>query len=127
MRNFDRADFKCRCDTCAKDPDSPVTINAVIAAVQRLRDRLGAPVSISRGVSCAEHNKAVGGAPDSRHLPEHRDAVDINTYGSSALAMRIVTGAIAEPAFTCIRVYDHHVHLDCRPLAGVRWFLASPE
>jgi len=47
-------------------------------AAQAYRDRFG-PTTILRSGSSVEHNKAVGGAPDSRHLyPDHWDAIDVS-------------------------------------------------
>ncbi len=122
--NFNKADFQCHCAACASDELRPATKIEVVQAVQRIRDYFRAPISISRGVSCEEHNRAIGGAHDSRHLPEHADAVDIETPGSIEAAL-IVQFAYLEGTFSTFRVYEHHVHLDARP--GPRRFIASPE
>lgn len=122
--NFNKTDYQCRCGACASNELRPATKDEVVQAVQRVRDRLGLPLSVSRGVSCSAHNAAIGGAPDSRHLPEHADAVDI-VAANSIFAAVIVAGVLAEPVFTAIRVYDDHVHADARP--GPRRFIASPE
>jgi hypothetical protein len=42
---------------------------ALIDKIEQLRTLVGMPISIDRGVSCVEHNAAVGGAADSEHLP----------------------------------------------------------
>ncbi len=123
LKNFILTDFQCRCEDCAHDPDRPHTKPEVMAAVQALRDRLGKPVTVSRGVSCEAHNQAVGGAGDSRHLPQHADAVDI-AVADSHEAFVVVYGAILG-GWNVLRVYEHHVHLDMRP--GLVRFLASPE
>lgn len=124
LKNFKIWDFQCHCDACAHDDNRPFTNVAVMEAVQALRDRLGKPLRISCGVRCAAHNKAVGGESDSRHLPEHADAVDIAIADSHA-AWEVVQAAMDIEEFNCFRVYQHHVHVDCR--IGPRRFLASPE
>ncbi len=124
LKNFTIDDFSCRCPACAANPARPHSKPDVMASTQALRDRLGKPVWISRGVSCEARNKAVGGAPDSRHLPHHADAVDIVIVDSHE-GFAVVEGLMADPRWTCIRVYPKHVHADQRP--GVRRFLASPE
>ena len=91
---------------------------------QRIRNDLGRPVEVTRGVSCAAHNAALGGAPDSRHLPRHADAIDI-ACASPRERYEVVFAAMKNPAWTAIRVYAGHVHLDQRP--GPRIFIASPE
>lgn len=127
--DFDLDDFRCHCQTCVKIPDRPHTKIEVIRAVQDMRSELGRPVVISRGVSCEAHNADVGGASDSRHLPQHADAVDV-VASSSREAYQVVEQAMGcekdyETPWRAIRVYKHHVHLDARP--GPRIFIASPE
>lgn len=123
--NFKFSDFTCRCSVCSpRSATQPATKREVIEALQSLRDALGEPLVVTRGVSCKAHNAEVGGARDSRHLPEHADAVDL-ACTDSAKAFRIIQHAISLGDFTVIRVYEKHVHLDCR--SGPRRFLASPE
>lgn len=123
LQNFKLTDFQCHCPACADDPSRPYTKIGVMRAVQALRDRLGKPLVVTRGVSCVAHNKSVGGAGDSRHLPEHADAVDIATADAHE-AYVVVYGAI-QGGWTALRVYGGHVHMDMRP--GEVIFIASPE
>lgn len=123
LPNFKLSDFQCHCEDCAHDPNRPHTKPEVMGAVQAIRDRLGQPLRVTRGVSCAAHNEAVGGAKDSRHLVQHADAVDLAVTNAHE-AYLIVSAAIALGFFTVIRVYPHHVHVDARP--GLKQFLASP-
>lgn len=124
LPNFKLSDFQCHGAECAHDSNRLHSKNEVMAGVQAIRDFLGEPLRVTRGVSCAIHNKAAGGAPDSRHLPEHRDAVDI-ACADSQEAYRIVNAAIRQRFFTTLRVYAGHVHLDAR--LGPYSFIASPE
>ena len=123
-KDFNRDDFRCHCTACLENVLRPATKIDVVEAVQRLRDILGTPVKVTCGVRCETHNRDVGGAPASRHLPEYSDAVDIYTDGSVQAAM-IVGAAWQISTFTAFRVYGQHVHLDARP--GPRRFIASPE
>lgn len=135
--NFELADFQCRCAECQKNPDRPHTKLEVIHAVQKLRTALGIPLVISCGVRCAAHNAAVAGAPDSRHLPEHADAIDI-AVADPQEAMRVLSRAMVagdyqrEPVplfryhWTAFERGKHHVHLDARP-QEFQIFLPSPE
>ncbi len=122
--NFELSDFQCHCEACAQDDDRPFSKMAVLACMQALRSAMGKPLVITRGVSCADHNRAVGGAGDSRHLPEHADAIDLAVQDPHE-AFEIVAAALKQGAFTAYRVYPHHVHLDLR--GGDKIFLASPE
>jgi hypothetical protein len=56
----------------------PRVRRSVALAAQAYRDRFGA-TTILRSSSTAAHNRAVGGAADSRHLfPDHWDAIDVS-------------------------------------------------
>lgn len=123
--NFNLRDFQCHCPRCADNPARPHTKIEVINELQVVRDVHGKPMVVSRGVSCAAHNKEVGGASDSRHLPEHADAVDIEC-ASSAEAYDLVDSFVAynQHVTWTLRVYKDHVHADRRP--GPPLFIASP-
>ncbi len=61
-QNFTPGEIACRhCGELVLNPAS-------LDALQRLRDAWGRPIVITSGHRCAAHNKAVGGAPHSRHL-----------------------------------------------------------
>lgn len=122
-KNFNRSEFLCHCSICAEKPSRPSTKIEVINALQAVRDIYGKPIRVTRGVSCAAHNVAVGGARDSRHLEQHADAVDL-AYNGGQEAFELVAALIEEGRFTVIIVYPHHIHADMRP--GARRFLASP-
>lgn len=113
-KNFDKSDFQCHCVVCREDPARPASKPEVISAVQDVRDLLGKPLIITRGVSCAAHNAAIGGSRDSRHLPHHADAVDLASH-SSEEAYRIMRALILLGQFTLIEVCGRHIHADMRP------------
>ncbi len=113
-RNFSLEDFQCRCQVCATDPDRPGLKAEALNALQNVRDFLGEPIIINRGVSCSAHNQALGGAGDSRHLPEHADAVDCRSFGSD-YAYRLVRAAMTLGKFSFIELAPDHLHLDMRP------------
>lgn len=120
--NFKFSDFRCRCHKCIDNQESPITKMKTIAALQRARDRFGKPIIVTRGVSCKEHNAEIGGAPDSRHLPEHADAFDVLVTDSRE-AWLLVAAFMAESL--TVRVYEDHIHCDDRPEGP--FFIASPE
>jgi hypothetical protein len=120
--NFKFLDFRCRCRRCFDNEDSPITNLKTVRALQRARERFGKPIIVTRGVSCAEHNAEIGGAKDSRHLPEHADAFDVLVTDSRE-AWLLVAAFMAESL--TVRVYDDHIHCDDRPTGPI--FIASPE
>ena len=60
--DFRSAEIACPC--CRITIVDPVALDAL----QRLRDAMGSPLIINSGHRCIRHNRAVGGAPHSRHL-----------------------------------------------------------
>lgn len=113
-RNFDREDFWCHCSRPDCAGHALICRMDVVNDIQDVRDFLGEPIIIDRGVSCAAHNKELGGTDDSRHLPKHADALDLRCH-SSEQRYRLVRGIIMLGRFTFIEVADKHVHVDKRP------------
>lgn len=123
-KNFSKSDFQCCCVVCREDPARPATKSEAINALQDVRDFLGKPLIVNRGVSCPAHNGALGGAGDSRHLPQHADAIDLACNGSEE-AYRIVRALITLGKFTFIEVSPHHIHIDMRP--GEKRLITGPD
>jgi uncharacterized protein YcbK (DUF882 family) len=119
-RKFSRKEFACHCG-CGTDNVSP----ELVAALQELRDRAGRPVMVVSGCRCPEHNREVGGEPQSFHLAtevlEGR-AGDVRIPGLGL--WRIYELAREIPAFARggIGVYPENgfVHLDVRG-GKARW------
>ncbi len=113
-RNFDREDFGCHCHACAVQKDFPISKPEAIDALQNVRDVYGQPIHVARGLSCAAHNEEIGGAGDSRHLPEHADGLDLRVT-SSAESYDLVHAIMVAGQFTFIEIARRHVHVDMRP------------
>ena len=64
-KNFKLEEFRCKCGTCTGFP-SLLDIN-LLKNLQLVRDKFGA-TTITSGLRCVKHNKAVGGVSNSRHL-----------------------------------------------------------
>lgn len=78
--------------------------------LERTRVAIGRPLRPVSGYRCPAHNRAVGGAPDSRHL--HGDAVDFPTgYITKEQAHDLGWRGIGYAGRWC-------VHADMRPGAG---------
>jgi len=85
----------------------------LVARLEAVRALDGGPIDITSGYRTPEHNREVGGAPDSCHLKG--EAADIKSCRPAALA------ALCEKAgFGGIGVYPAHVHADVRPRPA-RW------
>lgn len=107
---FDPASLKCKCGQC----DGPTVTDEVLEALDSLVTLCG-PLEFSCGVRCEAHNAAVGGAPDSRHLPEYRDAVDI-VCRDSALRFTVFYHMVQnEYSWRFLEIAPNHIHGDMRP------------
>lgn len=111
-KNFNEKEFACR--HCGKVR----IIQEVVDKIQALRDRVGAPVTITSPYRCLTHNTNIGGAPQSRHM--QGQALDIVVPASN----RNEVARIAEQVgFGGIGVYEPSakngvwgfVHVDIGP------------
>lgn len=75
-QHFRDTEFFCKCGKC-NAPTDAIRLKwfEVAAALEKVRLIVGSPLTIISAHRCEAHNKAVGGAPDSRHIDG--DAVDI--------------------------------------------------
>lgn len=107
-QHFSRAEFTSR-DRAEADPSC-----RLLAMLERLRLIAGdKPLRIVSGYRSPEHNRAVGGAEDSRHL--HNDAADIPSgYATVAQAERAGAVGIGWKGKWAI-------HVDVRPGPPARW------
>lgn len=119
---FDDYEFSCRCDRHGVDADGHKILDHIIDkrlvdVLDRIRERLGVPITVNSGYRCPEHNAEVGGVPDSQHVLG--TAADITYDG-------VDVDYLAEIAEECgadgIGKYYHQdfVHVDVRGYAA-RW------
>lgn len=106
-KDFRRAEFTCHCGCGFDTPDS-----ALVAGLQELRDALGRMVTINSACRCAQHNKKVGGVPDSQHV--YGKAADIVVQGMSPQDVLRAAEGIDVFERGGIGVYDTFVHVDVR-------------
>ncbi|MGC4052943.1 MAG: D-Ala-D-Ala carboxypeptidase family metallohydrolase [Paludibaculum sp.] len=110
--HFDSDEFRCPC--CGKSCMMP----SIVAALESLRAECGnRPVFINSGFRCEKHNKAVGGAPNSKHL--FGLASDVRIGGLSG--QEIYEFARTIPAIHGFGVAAGWIHIDTRVGPVVRW------
>lgn len=74
--HFRDTEFLCKCGRCPPPTDIfRLRLFELAAVLEKVRLVVGSPLTVISGHRCEAHNKAVGGAEDSRHL--YGDAVDI--------------------------------------------------
>lgn len=108
-KNFKLSEFECH------DGSHEVLLShTLVLRLQSLRDLVGRPVHIVSAYRNFEHNKEVGGSPNSRHL--RGEAADIKVAN---IAPQQLAKFAQEAGFTGIGIYMHNgdsfVHVDVRP------------
>lgn len=81
IKHFAKSEFRCKCGRyCNGFPVEPEKL--LIEQAEIVRVHYGAPVYVSSGVRCAQHNANVGGVEGSRH--RRGKAMDFRVEGKSA-------------------------------------------
>lgn len=106
---FTLSEFECHC----KRPQCTTTLldDELVAGLEQLADVLGKP-RVNSGFRCAEHNREVGGLPDSQHLLGH--AADVASSFSSPVEIANAAAKIKCFQDGGIGLYPKFVHLDNR-------------
>ena len=112
-KNFNRAEFACTCG-CGFDSVDAETLEVLEA----VRMRFGAPVVITSGCRCMDHNRRVGGTPGSQHVLAR--AADFRVQG---IEPQEVYDFIdwRYPDQYGLGLYSTWVHIDTRTNGPARW------
>lgn len=79
IKYFKREEFYCKCG-CG---NGRIDIR-LVKILDDIREHYGAPITITSGVRCPSHNKAVGGVSNSWHLSTHNKASDFIVSGQGS-------------------------------------------
>ncbi len=115
VKYFGRHEFACKCGKCGGYPVEPA--EALARVLDEIRERTGLPVYINSGIRCAQHNAAVGGASQSRHL--YGDAADIRCPGKTTKELYDIACAVLGNSGG-VGLYDWGIHVDARTTKS-RW------
>ena len=111
--NFSAKEFACRCGCGFQD------INlGLVDILQNVRDNYPHPLIITSGFRCPEHNRNVGGSPESSHLKGL--AVDIACPDSTSRYILLRT-LVVYFSRICIAKNFIHVDIDYDKTTGVMW------
>lgn len=108
--NFVVREFAC------KDGTDKVLIDLdLVKVLQKIREKLGVPITINSGYRTASHNAKVNGAPNSLHLQGR--AADIVAMGKTTLEIAACAESVG--AHGILRyITDNFVHVDTRDNPG---------
>lgn len=104
--HFSEQELACR--HCGRNECTP----ELVEALEMLRASINRPIIVDDAYRCPEHNKAVGGVPDSQHVLGN--AADIRVLGMTAA--QLYFAAIRVPGIKGLGRDDHkgYVHVDVR-------------
>lgn len=110
--HFNRSEFECKCDCGWSVVDAEL-----IKVLELVREFFDAPITITSGCRCDDHNRAIGGAYESKH--KQGIACDFKVDGIEP--ERVYKLLDHEyPTKYGLGLYKSWVHLDVRPEMA-RW------
>ena len=109
-RYFEDGEFACK--HCGDLPEAGMD-QRLMEVLDRLREKIGEPLTVSSGYRCQTHNRRVGGAPNSYHTRGMAADVYINSDNFSVhqiKQMALESGADTAVAYPS----EGFVHIDMR-------------
>ena len=112
-KNFSRSEFECECGCGFATVDIEL-----MGLLEKVRHYFGGKrVTINSGCRCSDHNKAIGGSKNSRHM--QGIAADIVIDGVHPLSVYGYIDSIAPDRYG-LGSYPTFTHIDVRPNKA-RW------
>ena len=117
---FQRSEFACKGTTCGINGGNCgfAAVDAeLLAVLTDIRETYGKPVKITSACRCVNHNKNVGGKPDSMHIKGMAADIQVEGFSPAKIEQYLLGkypdkyGIAASTTFT---------HIDVRPTKA-RW------
>lgn len=107
IKYFKKSEFACKCGKCGGYPANPK--EKLIRVADKVRQNLGGAATVSSGVRCSQHNAAVGGVSNSRHLTGR--AMDFCVAGKTANQVLTEVNKHSEIRYA-YAIDNRYVHMD---------------
>ena len=118
IRYFTRAEFKCKCGGRYCDGYPAEIDMSMVKIADKIREKIGKPITINSGLRCKTHNANVGGVSNSQHL--YGTAADLGRpIGCTPSQMASIAEEIMGNTGG-IGIYSWGIHIDTRSTKS-RW------
>ena len=112
IKFFTRDEFACKCKQygkayCNGYPVEPS--QKLVNLAEKVRTHFNAPITVSSGIRCKQHNTNQGGVANSRHTLG--TAMDFAVTGRSAAQVLAYVKTLSGVAY-CYDIDDSYVHMD---------------
>ena len=112
IKYFTRDEFACKCKQygrayCNGYPVEPS--QKLVKLAEKVRIHFNAPITVSSGIRCKQHNINQGGVYNSRHTLG--TAMDFTVRGKTAAQVLAYVKTLPEVAY-CYAINDTYVHMD---------------
>ena len=108
IQYFNREEFRCKCGGkyCNGFPVEPE--ESLVRTLDKIREKLGMPITINSGIRCATHNANEGGVANSQHL--YGRAADLHSNASPARMKGVAEEVLGSTGG--IGLYSWGIHVD---------------
>ena len=117
IKYFKKSEFSCKCGKYCNGYPAEIDMNMVKIA-DKIRSKIGKPITINSGLRCKTHNANVGGVSNSQHLLGN--AADLGCpIGCTPAQMAAIAEEIMGDTGG-IGIYSWGIHIDTRSTKS-RW------
>ena len=117
--NFNRSEFACKCGCGFDTVDSEL-----VMALEMIRKKFDAPITINSGCRCLSYNASIGGSIKSQHTLGRAADIAISKINPSDVYNFI---SARNHSRYGIGKYDTFTHIDTRSGAPARWSNSSKK
>ena len=128
-KHFSQAEFDCKCGCSCE----MIVSSDLLKILEEIRICVGEPIKVLSGHRCEEHNRSVGGAPQSWHLLRNHSllASDITYWDPekrthlNALRLYVTADRLGASGLGLYGGNTPRIHVDKRPTKRARWLHSS--
>jgi hypothetical protein len=129
-KHFWQKEFDCKCG-CKTDV---IVHSSLLSLLEKIRVALDAPIRITSGGRCEEHNQKVGGSKKSWHIPRPGNGIlyasDISYWRDNASISKMDTLKLYTLANVNhaqgLGLYPGRIHVDTRPTKARALWIDNP-